>query len=298
MPKYFTHYWNKNTFLHNTQMYDEPLPFNHTAGNDLKQKGIEVGDVAYGICCFDDTLYVIGKLQVDQIATTKDATEFLGYPAWEAKDHLLSEEGNHSATTDQAYVSGDDLEQITFVLKDGKQTGLKYNSSGHVEPMGLVGVRRITKATAEYFDALLAEAEELSEEVQLPTDEGGFASDELRREVEESAIEVAIGVFESAGYEVTDCQSDNCGYDLHCQGDDDELHVEVKGTSSVMLSFVMTRNEYDVAKEDPDYVLFVVTNALGESHGIDWHWIEQDEIFSTFDFEVIAYKARQASEDC
>lgn len=79
-------------------------------------------------------------------------------------------------------------------------------------------------------------------ETKAPT--FNFPDAEHRKRVERAAIQEAERVF-NAEYRVTDRQKDNCGYDLLLvhRKTGEELHLEVKGTSTQVMHFYMTRNE-------------------------------------------------------
>ena len=58
-------------------------------------------------------------------------------------------------------------------------------------------------------------------------------------------------------YSVTD-KSQSESYDLECSKDQEVVHVEVKGTTGVGDSVVLTRNEVEHARTYPDTHLFIV----------------------------------------
>lgn len=65
-------------------------------------------------------------------------------------------------------------------------------------------------------------------------------------------------------HHVRDRQKDNCGYDLLARhrATSNELHVEVKGTSSAIMHFYLSKKEFDYM-HIPQWRLIVVCEALG-----------------------------------
>lgn len=117
----------------------------------------------------------------------------------------------------------------------------------------------------------------------------GFPDQEHRDKVEKAAIKEAIRVLESKKYKVTDRQKDNCGYDLLAKRvrSPQELHVEVKGTSSEVMRFYMSRNEKQYMA-NPKWRLLMVTNALGSPKA---SLMTENEVIKTFQFNPFAWEA-------
>jgi hypothetical protein len=91
----------------------------------------------------------------------------------------------------------------------------------------------------------------------------GFGTAEQNRRVERAAIKHVTGRYEEEGYEVTSVEAERCGWDLTVVGASSEFHVEVKGVAGSLIRFFLTRNEHETALIDPNWVLVVVTDALG-----------------------------------
>jgi hypothetical protein len=84
----------------------------------------------------------------------------------------------------------------------------------------------------------------------------------LRKAIEGYAVDWAIRHYNDQGWYVTDVGLTH-SYDLHCKRNEDELHVEVKGTMSGGESVILTRNEVTHAGEaHPDVDLFVVSEVV------------------------------------
>lgn len=90
---------------------------------------------------------------------------------------------------------------------------------------------------------------------------GSFGDAESRKRTEEAAIRFVRAELCRRGFTVVDRQRDNCGYDLLATSIQRTLLVEVKGTTSTAPRFMISRNEYRCSLSEPDWRLFVVTNA-------------------------------------
>jgi hypothetical protein len=116
-----------------------------------------------------------------------------------------------------------------------------------------------------------------------------FPDQAHRKKVEVAAIEAAIKYLEGMKYRVTDRQNDNCGYDLLAKRDQppEEVHVEVKGTSSKTQRFFMSRNEKQYMSY-PKWRLLIVTEALGTPQVT---MMTKKEVNETFEFNAFAWEA-------
>lgn len=96
---------------------------------------------------------------------------------------------------------------------------------------------------------------------------GGICADaERRKEVEEAAIAVVKAHFPQSKFDIDDCQSAKCGFDLLIRPKSEirkELHIEVKGTQNASPHFLMSHREYAYMLANPrHWRLAMVTNAL------------------------------------
>jgi len=92
----------------------------------------------------------------------------------------------------------------------------------------------------------------------------GFGAPEQNRKVEKAAIRHVTDGYQSEGYEVTSVEAARCGWDLTVTRGSEELHLEVKGVGGSLVRFFLTANEHKTALGDPNWLLLVVTYALGE----------------------------------
>jgi hypothetical protein len=123
----------------------------------------------------------------------------------------------------------------------------------------------------------------------IPIVGAGFGSPEQNKKVEESAIEIITNHYKSKGWTVQSVENDKIGYDLVCRNGSSEENVEVKGISGGDVSFIITKNELNAAKNNPKFVLCVVLNALSPSPTI--HRFSGIEFTSRFELSVIQYIA-------
>ena len=71
-------------------------------------------------------------------------------------------------------------------------------------------------------------------------------------------MEVARERLEEEGWSVEDVSA-NHSYDLHCRSGEQELRVEVKGTTGSGMSILLTPNEVRDARQHGHMALFVVS---------------------------------------
>ena len=99
----------------------------------------------------------------------------------------------------------------------------------------------------------------------------GYGTAEQNRKVEKAAIQHVTDAYEAEGYRVASVEAARCGWDLTAVRGDEELHLEVKGVGGSLVRFFLTANEYKTALGDPQWLLVIVTDALGEPG-----WYEMD----------------------
>jgi hypothetical protein len=89
--------------------------------------------------------------------------------------------------------------------------------------------------------------------------QGLLVSQAVRKAVEEHAVAWAVRHYRAQGWAVEDV-GEREAYDLRCARGPDELHIEVKGTTGLGETIILTRNEVLHALEwYPNVDLFVVT---------------------------------------
>ncbi len=106
----------------------------------------------------------------------------------------------------------------------------------------------------------------------------GFGSAEQNRRVEQRAVEVVSERLKSEGWKVRSAESENVGYDLDCRKGKQRKHVEVKGVSGAIPSFIISENEVATSKKDEDWWVYIVTRALS--------WTPECHIHNSEDFST------------
>lgn len=118
---------------------------------------------------------------------------------------------------------------------------------------------------------------------------GGFGEPEANAEVERRAMWHAIELYQKDGWKVVDVSKEKCGYDLKCIRRREEDHVEVKGVSGKQESFMITRGEVDQARQDPAFVLVLVTRALSKRPLLRRY--SGREMLDKFELKPLAFQA-------
>jgi hypothetical protein len=114
-----------------------------------------------------------------------------------------------------------------------------------------------------------ASALSAAQQVVRPLSQGFGLSVQQRRAVEKYAMERAEEHYAS-NWDVKNVSSNAC-FDLLCTKDGRELHVEVKGTTGIGETILLTSNEVKHAKAFPLIALFVVSRiTLRRSEGGNW----------------------------
>lgn len=112
---------------------------------------------------------------------------------------------------------------------------------------------------------------------------GRLQDPKKRKAVEQHAVAIATAHYQQLGWHVTELGKP---YDLKCRRQDDELHVEVKGTTGAAAAVELTINEVDHARGADITDLFVVSEIVvnddystsgGTTHLFDdWSPAEED----------------------
>jgi hypothetical protein len=126
--------------------------------------------------------------------------------------------------------------------------------------------------------------------LQLPFPTGaGFGDPEQNKMVEQAAVLVAKQRYLAEGWQVTSVESQKCGFDLRCQRNGTEVHVEVKGVAGSERRFIVTDGELQCANIDDRFVLALVTLALTDDPQLE-RWSAQS-FRDEFSFKPIQYWA-------
>jgi hypothetical protein len=150
----FTHYWEGNTCDFMYADGHEGQPLNHTAGKLFRQRGIGVGDKLYVVNVLKGVLFLIGRLEVEKIASQAEAERLLGTDLWEAPEHLIAKPGTGTPMHFRRKVSPEITKELLF---HGAREirPLKFASEDELDRQTLRGIRRITEGSAHLLDDLL-----------------------------------------------------------------------------------------------------------------------------------------------
>ncbi|HUT73630.1 MAG TPA: DUF3883 domain-containing protein [Armatimonadota bacterium] len=85
-------------------------------------------------------------------------------------------------------------------------------------------------------------------------------------QIRDAAMRLATELLKADGWQVS---TGGPGYDLTATRGDDELHIEVKGAGGAVRSVggfrYLTKNEFDAARKDPNWQMWVFENLDGSA---------------------------------
>ena len=141
------------------------------------------------------------------------------------------------------------------------ENGLNAGSNGFKYFSYYFEESEVEKATKEFFENILPNLKE----VNIPSCVKKYTppETEVKKEIEKIAVEIASNYYSEKGYDVKSVENENLGWDLTVIKTDEELHVEVKGTSRNDYHFFLSKQEYKKMNGDSKWRLFVVKDALG-----------------------------------
>ena len=118
-----------------------------------------------------------------------------------------------------------------------------------------------------------------------------------KEEVEQAAIDYVTQEYEKKNWQVKSVEAERGhGYDLLCRGKGkrahEELHLEVKGRSTGDTAFHLTKNEYDAAMSDTDFLLCLVTHATNHKER-KLHTFTGKELIARYSFAPMTYHCRE-----
>lgn len=205
---------------------------------------------------------------------------YLDRPEYEIGDFEMDIHGNPYSYC----FSADRATLIPLQLRQTVVSGVHFKRSPIIYVRGNGRNEAWRQEFAELAESIVELASSIAE-TKAPT--FNFPDVEHRKCVERAAIEEAERVF-NAEYRVTDRQNDNCGYDLLLvhRKTGEELHVEVKGTSTQVIHFYMTRNEQKYLS-NPKWRLYMVTEALLHPKG---RLMDLAEVETMFDLVPFAWE--------
>jgi len=106
------------------------------------------------------------------------------------------------------------------------------------------------------------------------------------KQIQLAAISIVKHLLAADGYDVS---AGARGYDLTATKGSDELHVEVKGAGAMIASLggfrYLTSGEFDAARKDPKWQLWVVENLAKPSEAVVTK-IPRHEVLRRLDIEI------------
>jgi hypothetical protein len=128
----------------------------YAASNLFHARGVTAGDFLYIVTLLHGALYLLTRLQVETICDLDEAARRLGEDPdrlWPADDFAVAAA---AAPSDfERVVPLALVEQLQFVVEDGKRRPLKFRAPGVLDQQTLRGVRELAPESAALLDALL-----------------------------------------------------------------------------------------------------------------------------------------------
>lgn len=158
-----------------------------------------------------------------------------------------------------------------------------------------VNKKRVLKLLKGRMKAMAQYAVRNPDEDSAPDPEGneadplrGLGTPEHRKKVEKAAEYAVIAHYEKKGYAHERVTHLPCGYDFVFTKGKSVLHIEVKGTSSTVPQFFITRNEYRRGLQgNPAWRLAMVTSALSCTPNVTEY--DARELTRAFDLDPYVY---------
>lgn len=153
--RYFTHYWQNETWDFNREVFEPGEFLTHIAGNLFTKRGVRVGDIVYVVTVRSGVLFLCGKLKVGHFATPDEAARLTGLSIeelWAANEHILASEATEARWDLELTVP--EARKLEFV-SDGIAKGLKFKSRDQLDQQTLRGVRQLMPESAKILDGYL-----------------------------------------------------------------------------------------------------------------------------------------------
>lgn len=163
MGRAFTHYWNTATW--NARVRAGGGPLLHLAGNAFAVRGIASGDRVYVVSVKKGVLHLVGRMEVGLRVDFEYASAVLEETPWEVDDHLLAR--TCTAMRFDRVVPAETAAALLFLGLDG-EVAPKFDAPGVLNDQTLRGVRRLTAASADLLDRVLADDPLITPQLPVP----------------------------------------------------------------------------------------------------------------------------------
>ena len=153
MRSHYTYLWTGQEFrLHES---DGPRPLVHAGSNRFLDRGVQPGDFLYIWSYLQGKLYVIGRIEVDEVGPLERIRTRLRYLRSDNpySDHVVARSpmSKQFNTTVPLKI----ILKLRFIDPGGQVKSVVLRPDGRPEPQTFRGVRRIQPASAALLDVLL-----------------------------------------------------------------------------------------------------------------------------------------------
>ena len=152
----FTHYWEGHTCKAAVDRGDDGRPLGHTASRLFSRRGVTVGSRVYVVNISKGSLFLIGRLEVGQIASREKAKRLLGPNLWDAPEHLIARADAGTPMRFRRQVPAEVTKRLLFESANESKP-LKFVSVDALDGQTLRGVRRLSDSSAALLEEQLKE---------------------------------------------------------------------------------------------------------------------------------------------
>ena len=162
MPRSFVHLWRRREF--ESHRVDKASKLWSASGNTFRKRGLLVGDRIYVVSCFDEKLFLLGRIDVSHILGPAEAREYAvsERPLWNhesfnwnwASDHVFCDDSNLRPMRFDLIVPGDVTRKLQF--ENGGIAKFRSESNRLIpNPQTFRGFRELSWQSAADFDELI-----------------------------------------------------------------------------------------------------------------------------------------------
>jgi len=157
MARYFTHYWKRE----NCNRADEGFQLDFVEGSQFTKRGVDKGDFIYAVTQREGKLFLIAKMQVDEITPSKkrviDVLR-LDYDPLQAKEYKIARWGTPIRFDRE--VPFEVTKRLRFI--SSKSQSLKFiPGTKQLDQQTLRTLRELTSTSAAELDKLLKNVNEI-----------------------------------------------------------------------------------------------------------------------------------------
>jgi len=278
-------YWKKES-VEEQRLHEDVL--SHSGSGHYGR--LQIGDTVWIVTIRNNgaQMGLIGRIIVGEILNHEEALEiFHADTLYDTDYHVIAVPGTEEENREVDII--DIARDLRFIAPDGRDR-LRV-SNNRVNGQQLQSIRKLTPEsvvllTTKWYGTDSERTAELEKQISAGA---GFGDPELNKKVERAAIDLVTNKFQNDGWTVVSLETQKCGFDLLCQRDGDEKHIEVKGISGTEISFIITANELRKAQSDPYFTIYAVTSALSENPTL--HSFTAQQFLENFSLDEIAYRA-------